>query len=288
VSGYRGPSGSRAAVTRTLPWLAMVGLLAAGGLLMSLTGQAAPLQSAVQGAAAPLTAGMRRLTAPLVDLLTAAGGYSRLQDENRALRAENERLLVELARVREDEVRAADLADLLGIGARVGSDNVTYAAIIARDPSPARDVIQINRGTRDGVQAGMPVLGKGGALVGTVEQAHERVAWVRLLTDPRSGVNAVVQESRALALAVGAPGHGLRMEFLSQEVVVKPGDTVLTSGLGGSYPAGLLIGRVAKVDGGPLEVFQRVQVEPAVRLTALESVAVLTGFRPVPIEGLGR
>jgi rod shape-determining protein MreC len=266
----------------------MVAALAGLGLLMSLTGAAQPLQSAAQRAAEPAEAALRSLSSPLTEVIATVGSLRRLRAENRELRLENERLRTALAQAREDEVRAATLTDLLRLGSQFGSDRLTVANVIARDPSPSRAVVLIDRGTRDGVQSGMPVLGKGGALVGTVERTLERSAWVRLITDPKSAANALIQESRWSAVAVGSPDHTVRMEFLEQGAEVKPGDTVLTSGLGGMYPAGLLIGRVAKVEGGPLDVFKRVQVEPAARLASLETVAVLTGFHPTPIEGLGR
>jgi rod shape-determining protein MreC len=284
--GYRSGRSS-ASPARTLTWLLVVAALGTVGLVMSFTGRAQPLQSAAQRAAEPVTAALQRATAPLADLVANAGSYGRLRDENRALRAENERLRVELSRVREDETRASEVADLLNIGNKLGSDQVTYATIIARDPSPLRDVVAINRGTHDGVQRGMPVLGKGGALLGTVERTGDSVAWVRLITDAQSSVNAIVQESRGLALASGSPDRTLHLDFVDQNVAVKAGDTVLTSGLGGTYPQGLLIGRVTKVEGGPQEIFKRVQVEPAVRLSSLQAVAVMTGFRPTPIEGQG-
>jgi rod shape-determining protein MreC len=276
------------ASSRTLTWFVSVVLLAALGLVMSLTGAARPLQSAAQRAAEPLESAIIEATAPLADFVANAGRYGRLRSENRELRAENERLRSELALVREEEARTAELSDLLTIGNQLQGDQLTYAAIIARDPSAMRDVVAINRGTKDGVQNGMPVLGKGGALVGTVERALEGVAWVRLISDPRSRVNIVVQESRAMALAAGSADRDVRLEFLPQNAAVKAGDTVLTSGLGGAYPAGLLVGRVDEVVDGTAETFKRVTVAPAVRLASLETVAVLTSFRPTSLEGLGR
>jgi len=273
---------------RTLTWILMVAALAGLGLFMSFTGVAQPAQSAAQRAAEPAEAALRALSAPLTEAIATVSSLRRLRAENRELRLENERLRTALAQAREDDVRAATLTDLLRLGSQFGTDQLTVANVIARDPSPSRAVVLIDRGTHDGIQNGMPVLGKGGALVGTVERALDRSAWVRLITDPKSAANALIQESRWSAVAVGSPDHTVRMEFLEQGAEVKPGDTVLTSGLGGMYPAGLLIGRVAKVEGGPLDVFKRVQVEPAARLASLETVAVLSGFHPTPIERLGR
>ncbi len=290
AGSYRGYRGGRNSVLGMHPaiWLAGMAALAGVGFLMSAVGIAQPFQSAAQRIGAPVTAALHGATAPMVDFVANVGSYGRLRTENRELRSENERLQVELAQMREDDHRAAQVADLLKIGQRAAGERLTYASLVSRDPSPRRDAVAINRGARDGLASGMPVLGKGGALVGTVERVGDTVSWVRLITDPRSAVNARIQESRALALAAGDDGRTVQLEFLAQDVVVKPGDQVLTSGLGGQFPEGLLIGRVEKVEGGPPDVFKRVQVEPAVQLSSLESVAVLTSFRPAPIEGLTR
>jgi rod shape-determining protein MreC len=146
-------------------------------------------------------------------------------------------------------------------------------------------VIAISRGRGDGIREGMPVLGRGGALVGTVERVQEGMSWVRLITDSQSDVNALIQESRAQALASGSADGRISMQFLVQGIEVKPGDTVLTSGLGGTYPSELLIGRIAAVEGSTLDVFKSAHVEPAVSLSTLESVAVLTSFQPLKLGG---
>lgn len=273
---------------RTLTWFLGMMALAALGLVMSLTGAARPFQSSAQWVAAPLESAISRAINPVADFFANIGSYGNMRQENVELRQENERLRAALAQVQESENQAANLAELLNLSNQFQRDQLTFATIIARDPNPSRDVLAIGRGSDDGVQVGMAVLSKGGALVGTVEVAYARVSWVRLLTDRRSAVNAVVQETRAQALAAGAGETLLRMEFLSQGADLKPGDSVVSSGLGGSYPPGLLLGRVASVEGGPHEVFKKAQVEPAARLDDLEAVAVLTGFRPAPVEGIGR
>ena len=271
--------------SRTISWLLTIGALAFGGFLLSTVGLAGPLRSGTQTIFEPLEAGLKRVSAPAVDLVGNAGSYGEIRDENRDLREENERLRADLARLREERARAADVDELLNLHADRPTESFTFGAVIARHPNPLRAAVAINRGRADGIREGMPVLGRGGALVGTIESAEEGTAWVRLITDPESDVNAVIQESRAQALASGQPGGTISMQFLAQGTEVKPGDTVLTSGLGGSYPKDLLIGRVAKVEGGTLDVFKRAEVEPQVRLPSLENVAVLTSFQPMKLGG---
>jgi rod shape-determining protein MreC len=268
-----------------MSWLLSITLIAIFGFLLTAIGLAGPLKSGFQLLTEPLIATVERITSPIVDLVGNAGSYGDLRNENRDLRLENERLRSDLARLREERSRADEVDELLNLRSARRNETFAFAAVIGRDPSPARDVIAISRGRGDGIREGMPVLGRGGALIGTVERVQEGMSWVRLITDPQSDVNALVQESRAQALASGGADGRIAMQFLVQGVEVKPGDTVLTSGLGGTYPSELLIGRVASVDGSTLDVFKSAHVEPAVSLSTLESVAVLTSFQPLKLGG---
>lgn len=273
---------------RTRSWFLAMMALAALGLIMSMSGAARPLQSSAQRLAAPLESGVSTVTNPVADFFANVGSYGKTRQENVELRQENERLRSALAQVAENDSRAADLADLLGLANQYPRDQLVFASVIAREPGTTREMIAINRGRDNGIEAGMSVLSKGGALIGTIDVVHETVSWIRLVNDRRSAVNVVVQESRSKALAGGTGDATLRLDFLSQGADLKVGDSVVTSGLGGRYPAGLLVGRVASVDGGPHDIFKRAQVEPAARLSGIDSVAVLTGYIPTPIESAGR
>lgn len=274
--------------TRTFTWFLSVVVIAALALALSAIGVARPVQSWVQWLAEPVESTVQGAVAPVADFVANVGSYGRIREENRDLLEENERLRANLALAREDQIRANDVTDLLGVGGRPATEQIAYARIVARDPRAVRDLVAVSLGRGNGIVAGMPVLGRGGALVGTVETVLESVSWVRLISDGRSEVNVILQESRTLALASGAPDRRLTLEYLAQGSAVNTGDTVVTSGLGGSYPPGLILGRVMKVEGGAADVFKRVEVEPLVRLSSLETVAILTGFVPAPVEGLGR
>jgi rod shape-determining protein MreC len=271
--------------SRTTSWLITVALLALAGFFLSAIGLADPLRSGAQFVTEPVAGVVSGLTRPLADFVGNIGSYGDIRDENRELRLENERLRADLARLREEQARATDVEGLLNLRNQRQTETFVFAQVIGRDPNPLRDVIMIGRGSGDGVREGMTVLGRGGAMVGTVERVQEGMAWVRLITDAKSNVNAVIQESRAQALASGRPDSKLAMQFLAQGVEVKPGDTVLSSGLGGSYPREYLIGKITKVEGGTLDLFKQAEIEPAVRLSSLEHVAVLTSFQPLKLTG---
>ncbi len=126
----------------------------------------------------------------------------------------------------------------------------------------------------------MPVVTEGSTLVGTVTKLEDDHAWVTLVTDVDSAVSSLILESRDQGVVAGGYNRHLSMEFVDQDATVKEGDTVVTSGLGGTYPPGLVIGRVTGVSGHRQEIFRSVTVEPLASLSRLETVLVMTSFVP--------
>ena len=126
----------------------------------------------------------------------------------------------------------------------------------------------------DGVDTGLTVMGSTG-VVGQVIATTGSTATVRLLTDPGSGAGAIIQSSRAEGVVRGSLDGLLYLEAVDADVVVNVDDLVVTSGLGGSYTRGLLIGRVVKVEGSPGDATRRIVVSPNGTAGALEEVFVV-------------
>ena len=189
-------------------------------------------------------------------------------------------------------------ADVIG---REVCDTFPCGEIIGEESNPYLHYVTINVGVRQGVGVGMLVVSADGGLglVGRVAEVAPRTAKVQLLTDRESAIAALVQSSRATGLVVGQPDGTLRMEYIpqresvivgddadDQEVIenVSEGDIVLTSGLGGFMPKGLIIGQVTQVQQMDYELFQVAVVRPAVDLERLELVLVITSFEQIPLE----
>lgn len=270
-------------MTRPLTWLVSVFLLGLALVALSRSAASAPLRDVTQVAVAPVQAGAQALVSPVADVVTNIGALASLRRENQKLRAENERLTNQVAQLQEQSIQQSELRDLSAVQRQQPQQRFQEASVVARDPSNLHDQIEIDRGSNDGVRPGMVVLGAGGAMIGSVRQVLPGRAWVALISDSQSNVNIVLQESRAQAILRGSVDHHLSLEFVASSVDVKVGDTVLTSGLGGGYPAGLYVGHVSAVRGQPTDLFKQVSVEPAVRLDGLEHVLVLTSFTPAPI-----
>jgi rod shape-determining protein MreC len=155
------------------------------------------------------------------------------------------------------------------------------AEIIARDSSTWWRTITINRGKRDAIQTDMPVVTDLG-LVGKTTTVSEGISVVLLVSDENCRLAASVEGSREQGIVSGERTTTgltplLNLNFLSKQADLKPGQKVYTSGVGGVFPSGLLVGvvksyRVRELDG-------QAQLTPAVDLSHLEDVFVVTGRR---------
>ncbi|MBI2723610.1 MAG: rod shape-determining protein MreC [Chloroflexi bacterium] len=269
---------------RALAWTGFIGIAAFVLMASSRLTLLDPVQNLTFNITSPLQATLNDATRPVADWVNNLTDTGNLSSENERLRAENERLTNDLARAREDAAQVQNQKDLDAVRAQFPNDTFLAASVVARDSSNARSIAAIDRGRADGVTEGMIVVTEGRSLVGTVTKVTDDYAWVRLITDPKSAVSAMVQESRAEGVVAGNYDGALNMEFVGQGAVVKQGDFVVTSGIGGGFPPGIVIGRVATVQKAEQDLFQSVQVDRLASLASLERVMVLTSFQPQRLE----
>ena len=239
-----------------------------------------PMEDAALIVAEPVESALRDATRPVADFVNNITDINRLSGENQTLREENERLTVEITRLREVEREFQEQQRLFENRPLKPGDRLVAASVFANDPTNVSAVIAIDRGSSDGLQEGMVVLTPQGSLVGTISRVLDNAAWVTLITDQTSAVSALIQESRAQGVVVGAANGTLTLEFVEETADVKAGDFVLTSGIGGRYPRGELIGQVVEVELVSPELFQEVQIQPLADLSRLETVLVLVSFLP--------
>jgi rod shape-determining protein MreC len=222
----------------------------------------------------------------VADVLSGLGRLRELEEETQQLRAELDRLRGELTRLREVEAENQRLRELLGARNRTPNFQFTLADVVGREPGPFVEAIIVNRGSQDGIEPGMVVIGAAG-LVGKVVKVSAGTARVLLITDPSSAVAARIQRSDArevTGLVVGQGQGRLVMRYIAQGEPVQIGDQVVTSGLGETFPKGLAIGRVVQVRRLDVEPFQEAVIEPAVASGRLENVLIITNFRPPRLD----
>ena len=146
--------------------------------------------------------------------------------------------------------------------------------VIGTQPSAWNQVITLNVGTDNGVEAGLPVIGPSG-LLGQVVSATTSTCDVRLITDPQSGVSVYIQGSRVTGVVRGSLDGLIYLEDVDPSVAVKAGDVLVTSGLGGAYFGGLPVGTVSNVETRAGTTDRTIVVTPLSDVTALQEASVI-------------
>ncbi len=195
-----------------------------------------------------------------------------LRTENLHLRAQNRQLKTESDRLREVAIENERLRGFLQFKSKTQA-RLASAEVVGRDSSSWFKTLLINKGKRDGLRKGMAVLAHDG-LVGTLLEVGEGTAKVLLLTDYNSAVDALVQRSRGRGILEGRIEGPCELRYVARHEDVEEGDLVITSGLGGLYPKGLVIGKVGKVVKKEYGIFQYVEVAPTVDFSKLEEVLI--------------
>lgn len=253
--------------------LAAVGLLLAGRDGVSVLGgslglAAAPVQSGARG----VTSGVGSVVDRYVGLVGAHGEAERLRREVSDLKRElvaAEEVYLENKRLKT-LLQFKETTDLSLLPARV----------VGRSASAWFRTLTLDKGSDDGVTASSPVVTADG-VIGRVVQVTPSASRVLLLTDTSSAVDAVVQRSRAQTIVEGRLSPLCRLLYLARGDDAKPGDVVVTSGLGDVYPKGLLIGQIVSVQPVKGGLFQVAELRPSADLSRLEEVFVV----PAPSGG---
>ena len=207
---------------------------------------------------------------------------------------QNEMLRNEVTQLREQNLTASEYAAenerlraLLGYKQSALQFDLVAARVIGRESATWSSMIVINRGLNEGVQKDMPVVTEKG-LVGRVTEAGPNSSKVQLILDPRTSVGTLVQrpESRVAGIVEGDLDNPTmpRMVNIPKTADVVEGDVIVTSGFGGIYPKGLVVGLVSELKNDTGGLLKVALLEPAVDFQRLEDVMVITASREAPPE----
>lgn len=224
------------------------------------TGPIHSVQAAIAGIVAPLQGPGEAVSSAVDDLGQAQSDGSADAETLSALKEQNAQLRNLLAQAEEYRLKAQDLENLLNLKDVYDIDGMG-AHVIGRSTDSWNQTITLDIGKTSGVKPGLTVMGAYG-VIGQVASVSDKSCTVRLLTDPQSGVAALIQSNRAEGIVRGSLDGLLYLENVAADVSVEPGDVVLTSGLGGSYQRGLLIGSVVKVEGRAGDATRTIVVSP--------------------------
>ncbi len=251
-------------------------VLSASGLLRPVEGIASAPLYFLSGISYNLT----QRVGTFIDDLTE---IQSLRQRNAELEEALAQLQPEIVQLREISSDYRNLTELLNYTSAALNQETLTAEVISYDQSSLLRTILINRGARDGITRGMPVVTNQG-LVGRVTDVFATASRVLLVTDPNSAISARLQTSRELGSVVGLLTGGLRMEMIPLEADVQEGDIVITSGLGGNLPSDIPIGQVVSKRQFEFELNQTAEVRSLIDFDTLEFVLVVTNFQQTDLS----
>ncbi len=224
----------------------------------------APVQTAVTGA-----------FRPVANFFEGAASYGSLKAQNAKLRQEVTALRAQsaLASTYRRQAQALEAQQHLAFA---GTLHQVLTDVVAGSPSNFQDTIELDKGTRAGIQVGMPAV-SGTGLVGRVIAVSARTSTVLLVTDPTSAVGVRFGSHGTLALAKGqGQGRSLTVDLVDPGTRLVKGEVMVTSGgQGDLYPPGIPVGRVESASVSPGSLQENVTLKPFVNLDQLEFVSVL-------------
>lgn len=236
--------------------------------------------------AAPVQGAFRRLAGAADSILTAFINHREALEENERLReqlASAAMLEVHLNELREENNRLRRMLDF----EQQSEHDLIPAQVVARNPSQWFATITINRGSLHGVKRSMSVMTADG-LIGSVSAVSPLSSRVLLLTDPGRAVSSMVQRSRDPGMVESNPEQPgtLRMYNLPRDANIQKGDIIISSGKGGIFPEGLLIGYVLQVGADEANLLRFALLQPAADFNRLEEVFVVVPLTPAlaPME----
>jgi rod shape-determining protein MreC len=233
------------------------------------------LRSTLALAAYPL---QRAATAP-IDFFSAVGAYfstqAQLVEDNAALRAKALALAQNAQRYEAAEAEAAQLRRLIGGAEKVGV-KATPAEVLYAGRDPYSHKVFINLGANHGVRPGSPVTDEAG-VVGQVTRVHPLLSEVTLVTDRDQAIPVQVVRTGLRAVAFGAgPSGMLELRFMAANAEIQNGDRLVTSGIDGTYPAGIPVATVVRIERDAEHSFARVVSRPAAGVDRGRYVLVLS------------
>lgn len=246
-----------------------------------------PIKNGLSDGFIPFLVFSSRVQGSLALLTSRFKGYSDLQSENTELAKKLGELSLRVAQVGEMERENQEFRAMLEFKERTDL-KLMSAKVIGRDPSNWWNTILIDRGEADGIAENMPVLTVEG-LVGKTIDVGKNNSRVILVVDENCKESGWLSESAVYGIVegnilAGGKASQCRMTFLDRSATVKKGEKVLTSGLGGIFPKGILIGTVSSVTTGQdpsrNALYREVNITPAVDLARIDEVFIGIGVKP--------
>ncbi len=236
-------------------------------------------EEAVLGTTSTLSGAVHKGSGWVSNLFTYFGSVKALKEENEALRVEKIQLDRRLKDSRGLELENQTLREMLDLKKTHPEMELLAAEVTGKDPSNWYATLILNRGSDQGIKEGQPVLSEKRELVGKISRVGDNWSEVITLLNPGCAAGAVVVGTHDVGVVEGDSalrfGGKCRLGYLSHDANLATGDYLETSGMGGVYPKGILIGTVHEVESDTANMSKTAVIQPMVEFGKLRQVLVL-------------
>jgi rod shape-determining protein MreC len=247
--------------------VALIAILDIAGILSPVKSGFFHSYSAISGLVSNTTFGIK-------NTVGVFGSIKSIVHENAELEIRVQELSFENARLKSSQDENISLRRALNFKLQ-SSLNLESAELLTADPTGFGQSITLDKGSNDGVLLNQPVVVAPGILVAKITKVYGGTSEATLITDPSVIVNAEVVDSGAKGLIRGEHGLTMLLDLVTQNDLVKSGDRVITSGLSGDFPRGLLIGQVSALRSKDTDLFQKAYVSSSADLRNLRFLYIV-------------
>ncbi|MGA3085140.1 MAG: rod shape-determining protein MreC [Thermodesulfobacteriota bacterium] len=262
-------------------WLALLALLALSSSLSKSDRDYFSVESSLVDGILPVFSIFHSIKTGVVSWWTHYMALTHTQQENKHLKDQLIQLKQENIRLREMASANERLKKLLQLKAEISGPSMV-AKVVGSGPSPFLQTFYIDKGRKEGLVRGMPVLRPEG-VVGRLEKTSGHFSQVILLNDPSFAVDCLSQRTRVRGVLTGIPGEkNCQVKYIVRTEDIRAGDIIVTSGLDQLFPKGLILGRVLRVVSQVKGNFLFVEVVPECQLSHIEEVLIFQKRPPLP------
>lgn len=231
----------------------------------------------------PVQNGLSAAFKGIGDFFTGFADNVQMKQEQQELIAEAEQKQLYEQQLKDALLENERLRELLGEKSKYPDMKFVYADVILKNVDSYSSTYTLNKGTKDGIEKDMVVVAIGG-LAGRIIEVSDTYCVMLSIIDSRSSVPGIVESSRDTGIVKGIAQTGqvqsvCEMSNMPMEVKTVPGDKVVTSGMGGVFPKGIVIGEVMEVTAGDTQLDTTAQIVPAVDFDHLEHVLIIQEAR---------
>lgn len=244
------------------------------------------LQRFVVESLSPLLQSVGKVSGFLEDMVHEYIWLRNVRHENEALKERTAALEQMVTSYKEAYVENLRLRRLLDFKSTIEAETVA-AQVVVYDMTGWFQTLIVDKGIHDNVRPDMAVVNDEG-VVGRILDVSDRYSRVLLITDPGSAVDAVIQRNRVRGILAGKDSSGCLLRYVRGNLDVQTGDLIISSGKDGIYPKGLRLGVVQGIFKDPVDLFQKIEVKPLVRLSALEEVLIIKRETVLPEKMPGK